>query len=48
MINERIVDLLNRLIVINNDRIEGYQTAAKETLEEDNIQIKSSKFSVFL
>jgi uncharacterized protein (TIGR02284 family) len=35
MIDEKIIDVLNRLIVINNDRIEGYHTAAKETLEED-------------
>jgi hypothetical protein len=27
--------VLNTLIIINNDRIEGYETAAKETEEQD-------------
>jgi uncharacterized protein (TIGR02284 family) len=35
MLDEKIVDVLNRLITLNNDRIEGYQTASKETLEKD-------------
>jgi uncharacterized protein (TIGR02284 family) len=30
------VDLLNDLIRINNDRIEGYEKAVKETKEEDS------------
>ncbi len=29
------IDVLNALIVINNDRIEGYETASKETEEPD-------------
>lgn len=29
------IDVLNLLIVINNDRIEGYKTASKETTETD-------------
>ncbi len=29
------IDVLNSLIVINNDRIEGYETASKETEEPD-------------
>ncbi len=35
MDNEKSIDVLNTLIEINNDRIEGYQTASKETDEED-------------
>jgi uncharacterized protein (TIGR02284 family) len=34
MNKEKTVDVLNTLIVINNDRIEGYETASKETGEE--------------
>ncbi|MBP6658705.1 MAG: PA2169 family four-helix-bundle protein, partial [Bacteroidia bacterium] len=33
--NEKIVDSLNELIQINNDRIEGYERASKETNETD-------------
>jgi len=29
--NEKVITALNKLIVINNDRIEGYDTASKET-----------------
>jgi uncharacterized protein (TIGR02284 family) len=32
---ESVINVLNTLIVINNDRIEGYETAAKETEEAD-------------
>lgn len=35
MNNEKTVDILNSLIEINNDRIEGYETASKETEEDD-------------
>lgn len=35
MEKEKSVDALNRLVVINNDRIEGYETALKETDEND-------------
>lgn len=35
MENEKTIDVLNTLIQINNDRIEGYETASKETEEED-------------
>jgi len=31
MDNEKTIEALNSLIVINNDRVEGYETAAKET-----------------
>ncbi len=35
MNEEKTIDALNKLIEINNDRIEGYQTASKETDEHD-------------
>jgi len=35
MNKEKTIEVLNSLIEINNDRIEGYQTAAKETKELD-------------
>ena len=35
MEKEKTIELLNTLITINNDRIEGYETAAKETEEQD-------------
>lgn len=35
MENEKTIEVLNSLITINNDRIEGYETAAKETDEQD-------------
>jgi len=31
MENEKSISVLNQLIEINNDRVEGYETAAKET-----------------
>jgi len=33
--HQNVIDCLNNLIQINNDRIQGYLTAAKETDEED-------------
>lgn len=35
MNTEQSIDVLNQLIVINNDRIEGYETATKETEDSD-------------
>jgi uncharacterized protein (TIGR02284 family) len=35
MHDEQTVDILNKLVEINNDRIEGYETASKETDEQD-------------
>jgi hypothetical protein len=35
MNQENAIDALNKLIVINNDRIEGYETASKETEESE-------------
>lgn len=33
--NAKTIELLNTLVQINNDRIQGYLTAAKETNETD-------------
>lgn len=35
MNKEKSIDVMNGLIEINNDRIEGYETATKETEEQD-------------
>lgn len=35
MVQEKSIDMLNALIEINNDRIEGYKTASEETEEID-------------
>jgi uncharacterized protein (TIGR02284 family) len=35
MENQKTIEVLNTLITINNDRIEGYETAAKESEEQD-------------
>jgi uncharacterized protein (TIGR02284 family) len=35
--NKETIEILNTLIQINNDRIEGYKTASKETEEQDLI-----------
>ena len=35
MDNEKAIEILNSLIEINNDRIEGYETASEETNEND-------------
>jgi len=35
MEKQKTIDVLNTLITINNDRIEGYETASKETEEQD-------------
>ena len=35
MENKKAIDVLNTLVEINNDRIEGYETAARETNEPD-------------
>ena len=42
MNNEKSIDVLNTLIEINNDRIEGYETASKETDESDLKNLFSS------
>lgn len=35
MNSKKTIEVLNTLIIINNDRIEGYETATKETDEQD-------------
>jgi len=35
MKNDKSIDVLNSLIVINNDRISGYETAIEETDDQD-------------
>jgi len=35
MDNQKSIDVLNKLVEINNDRIEGYETALKETKDND-------------
>ena len=35
MENEKTIEVLNTLVQINNDRIDGYETASKETEEQD-------------
>jgi uncharacterized protein (TIGR02284 family) len=44
MDNEKVISVLNTLITINNDRIEGYETASNETLEQD-LKIVFAQFS---
>jgi uncharacterized protein (TIGR02284 family) len=43
MEKEKTIAVLNELVTINNDRIEGYQTAAGET-EEQDLKALFSKF----
>lgn len=40
---EKTIDVLNSLIIINNDRIEGYKIASKET-DETDLKIMFSNF----
>lgn len=35
MENQKSIDALNKLIEINNDRVEGYETASKEAKDSD-------------
>ena len=44
MEKEKTIEVLNTLITINNDRIEGYETASKETEEQD----LKSMFAAFI
>ena len=43
MKNKKKIDVFNTLIQINNDRFEGYETAFKET-EEQNLKTHFSQF----
>jgi hypothetical protein len=44
MAKEKTIEVLNTLITINNDRIEGYETAAKET-EKQDLKVLFAQFS---
>ena len=44
-INKKVNDLLNELVQTNNDRIEGYERAAKETKDSDLKSLFSSMAS---
>lgn len=44
MKNDKAIEVLNTLITINNDRIEGYETAFKET-DEIDLRVLFSHFS---
>jgi len=35
MENQKNIEALNKLVVINNDRVEGYETASKEAQSQD-------------
>lgn len=43
MKNQKKIDVFNTLIQINNDRFEGYETAFKET-EEQDLKVCFSQF----
>jgi len=44
--NEKLIDLLNGLIQINNDRIEGYERAAHEIRNSARAELKSLFFKM--
>lgn len=44
--NSRLIDVLNDLIQINNDRIEGYERAAKEIKDTQHTEMKSLFFKM--
>lgn len=46
METDKTIDVLNELITINNDRIEGYHTASEETEEQDLKSLFSQFISV--
>lgn len=33
--NEKVIEQLNKLVEINNDRVQGYENAAKESIDSD-------------
>jgi uncharacterized protein (TIGR02284 family) len=41
MDNDKIIEILNRLVEINNDRTQGYQTALKEIEKIENTELRS-------
>jgi uncharacterized protein (TIGR02284 family) len=42
--NEKVIDIINDLIRINNDRVEGYERAANEIRDIQQAEIKSLFF----
>jgi uncharacterized protein (TIGR02284 family) len=44
--NEKLIDILNGLVQINNDRIEGYERAANEIRDLKQAEIKSLFFKM--
>ncbi len=44
MKNEKTIDILNTLVVINHDRIEGYKTAMDEIKDDEGLKDSFSKF----
>lgn len=41
MDNDKIIDILNKLVEINNDRIQGYQTTLKEIEKIENTELRT-------
>jgi uncharacterized protein (TIGR02284 family) len=44
MENEKTIDVLNSLVEINHDRIEGYKTAIEETKDDEELKESFLKF----
>lgn len=44
--SEKVIDILNDLVRINNDRIEGYERAADEIKDTQNVEVKSLFFKM--
>jgi len=44
MENEKTIDILNSLVEINHDRIEGYKTAIEETNDDEELKASFSQF----
>ena len=44
MENEKTIDILNSLVEINHDRIEGYKTAMEETKDDEELKESFIKF----
>jgi uncharacterized protein (TIGR02284 family) len=44
--NEKLIDILNGLIEINNDRVEGYERAAKEIKDTHKPEMKALFFEM--
>jgi len=44
MEKEKTIDILNSLVEINHDRIEGYKTAMEETKDDEELKASFSQF----